>query len=173
MFSLCSLSVLLLIHRPHHLTDLRFAWFSSHLHEHCTDHLFVDRRIFPDLLFKISLCDKEADQCPNDSAGNKPAQCRPKLCHYLYHLFFFTSVIVSFFIIAFKRNKQNRFESKRLFIMTARGVICSLLCRGGYPWSSVRIPGRTRCSTRDSPVRIPLYQNVGKILSPLAISLYQ
>ena len=39
------------------------------------DHLFVDRRILPDLFFEISLCDKEADQCANDSAGNKPAQC--------------------------------------------------------------------------------------------------
>lgn len=46
----------------------------------------------------------------------------------------------------------------------AEGVICSLLCRGGHPWSSVRIPDRIGLSTQDSPVRIPYIKNVGKIL---------
>ena len=49
------------------------------------------------------------------------------------------------------------------FNKSRRVDICSLFRRGGYPWSSVRILGRTELSTQESPVRIPLYRYVGKI----------
>ena len=58
----------------HDLTDLRLGRLAAHLHEHCSDHLLIDGRIFAQLLLKILLCDKECGDCRYDCAGHEPAQ---------------------------------------------------------------------------------------------------
>lgn len=65
-----------------------------------------------------------------------------------------------------RRKKSGHHTDVRSFLNITGRLICSLLSRGGCPWSSIRIPGRTGHSQQASPVRTPLYQCVGKICVP-------
>src|SRR5690554_5845949 len=54
------------IHVLHYLTNLCLTWFSSHRHIHRANHIFINRWIFFELLFKIPPGDEKSCNTANN-----------------------------------------------------------------------------------------------------------
>ena len=60
-------SLFSLIHVSHDFTDLFFTWGTTHASEHRANHLFINRRVFSELLLENVAGHKETDNRTNNN----------------------------------------------------------------------------------------------------------